>query len=59
MMENNFNESIDILQHNFNSWLVMLKHLYAGTLSLHFGLQTWLDIEWSDIYTIKGTTGDG
>lgn len=57
MMENNFNESIDILQHNFNSWLVMLKHLYAGTL--HYGLQTWLDIEWSDIYTIKGTTGDG
>lgn len=37
----------------------MLEYLYAGTLSVHYGLQTWLDIEWSDIYTIKGTTGDG
>lgn len=59
MMENNFNESIDILQHEFNFLLVMLEHLYAGTFSVHDGIQTWLDIEWSDIYTIKGTTGDG
>lgn len=48
-----------VLLHKFNFLLVILEHLYASTFSVHYGLQTWLDIEWTDIYTIKGTTGDG
>lgn len=40
MMENNFNESIDIavLLHKFNFLLVILEHLYASTFSVHDGL---------------------
>lgn len=50
-----------VLLHKFNFLLVILEHLYASTFSVHDGLQKWLDIEWTDLYTctIKGTTGDG